>query len=76
MLQWIKGGVTLYNTFQVVMAHMEIMRRIGGEALREVAASLKISGKAEDLNAVNDSVPKLENEFDRLKEAMEKYFER
>ena len=45
---------------------------ISAEALCKIASDLEKAGKSGDLNAVKSCLPKLEKEFERLKQAMEK----
>ena len=49
---------------------------VGGEALREVALEMEKAAEAGDLDALRTLLPQLENRFARLKEAMEKDFDR
>ena len=45
---------------------------VGGEALRAVASEMEISGIAGDLDAVEKRMANLEEQFERLKQAMTK----
>ena len=45
---------------------------VGGEALREVAGEMERAGKAGDLACLRERMPELEEQFERLKQAIEK----
>jgi two-component system sensor histidine kinase/response regulator len=49
---------------------------VGGEALRAVAFEMEKAGKAGDLDAVKARLPEMERQFARLKQAMERHFNR
>lgn len=44
---------------------------VGGEVVRAVALEMEKAGKAGDLETLEKAMPKLEKEFERLKEAMQ-----
>ncbi len=46
---------------------------VGGTLLCEIADIMEKAGKAGNMTAIKETLPELENEFDRLKTAMDKF---
>jgi len=64
-------GVTITDLQGVIK---DASDNVGGVILTDVAAGIEKFGKAGNIKALKEFFPELENEFDRLKNAMNDYF--